>query len=124
MSVRPWTFDPTSEPRGPLTLAVALERGGVEAHDLVLRPTRLVVISDATFVANGALATRGNANRDFFLNSVAWLAGLDTLNAVRTPGNVIVTGLDRNGWLRFGVWTGVLIMAFAALAMLSAFRRR
>ena len=124
VSARPWTFDPTSEPRGPLTLAVALERGGVEAHDLVLRPTRLVVISDATFVANGALATRGNANRDFFLNSIAWLAGLDTLNAVRTPGNVVVTGLDRDGWLRFGNWTGVLIAVFAGLMLLAARRRR
>ena len=124
ISARPWAFDPTSEPRGPLTLAVALERGGIEAPDLVLRPTRLVIIGDGTFVANGALATRGNANRDFFLNSVAWLAGLDTLNAVRTPGNVVVTGLDRAGWLRFGAWTGVLILTFAGLALLSALRRR
>ena len=124
VSVRPWAFDPTSEPRGPLTLAVALERGGIEAPDLVLRPTRLVVISDGTFVANGALATRGNANRDFFLNSVAWLAGLDTLNAVRTPGNVVVTGLDRDGWLRFSTWTGVLILSFAGLVLLTALRRR
>ena len=124
ISVRPWAFDPTSEPRGPLALAVALERGGVDAPDLVLRPTRIVVIGDGTFVANGALATRGNANRDFFLNSVAWLAGLDTLNAVRTPGNVIVTGFDRNGWMRFGAWTGVLIVAFSAMMLLSSFRRR
>ena len=121
---RPWTFDPSSEPRGPLTLAVALERGGIKASDLVLRPTRIVVVSDGTFVANGALAARGNANRDFFLNSVAWLAGIDTLNAVRTPGNVVVTGLDRDGWLRFGNWTGVLILAFAVLMLLSALRRR
>ncbi len=124
VSVRPWAFDPASEPRGPLTLAAALERGGIDAPDLVLRPTRLVVIGDATFVANGALATRGNANRDFFLNSVAWLAGLDTLNAVRTPGNVVVTGLDRNGWLRFGNWTGMLIAVFAGLMLLVARRRR
>ncbi len=124
VAARPWTFDPTSEPRGPLTLAVALERGGIKAADLVLRPTRIVVISDGTFVANGALAARGNANRDFFLNSVAWLAGLDTLNAVRTPGNVVVTGLDRDGWLRFGNWTGALILTFAVLMLLSSFRRR
>jgi hypothetical protein len=124
VSMRPWAFDPTSEPRGPLTLAVALEGGGIEAPDLVLRPTRLVVISDGTFVANGSLVTRGNANRDFFLNSVAWLAGLDTLNAVRTPGNVVVTGLDRKGWLRFGTWTGVLILSFAGLVLLAALRRR
>jgi len=105
-------------------LAVALERGGIKAADLVLRPTRIVVISDGTFVANGALAARGNANRDFFLNSVAWLAGLDTLNAVRTPGNVVATGLDRDGWLRFGNWTGALILAFAVLLLLPTFRRR
>ena len=120
----PWTFDPTSEPRGPLTLAAAFERGGITAADLVLRPTRIVVISDGTFVANGALALRGNANRDFFLNSVAWLAGIDTLNAVRTPGNVVVTGLDRDGWLRFGAWSGTFIVAFAGLMLLSAARRR
>ncbi|MBQ6338530.1 MAG: Gldg family protein [Kiritimatiellae bacterium] len=124
ISVQPWAFDPTSEPRGPLTLAVALERGGIEAPDLVLRPTRLVVISDGMFVANGALATRGNANRDFFLNSMAWLAGLDTLSAVRTPGNMVVTGLDRKGWLRFGTWTGVLILSFAGLVLLTSLRRR
>ena len=124
VSARPWAFDPASEPRGPLTLAVALERGGIEAPDLVLRPTRLVVIGDGTFVANGSLVLRGNANRDFFLNSLAWLAGLDTLNAVRTPGNVVVTGLDRAGWLRFGAWTGALILCFAGLVLLTSFRRR
>jgi hypothetical protein len=124
VSVRPWTFDSATEPRGPLALAVALERGGSEAPDLALRPTRIVVIGDGTFVSNGSLAMRGNANRDFFLNSVAWLAGLDTLGAARTPGNVVVTGLDRDGWLKFGAWSGVLILLFAAIVKLSAIRRR
>lgn len=124
LSVRPWTFDSASEPRGPLTLAVALERGGSDAPDLVLRPTRIVVIGDGTFVSNGALATRGNANRDFFLNSMAWLAGLDTLNAARTPGNVVVTGLDRSGWLKFGALSGFIILVFVAFVMLTSIRRR
>ena len=107
-----------------VALAVALERGGSEAPDLALRPTRIVVIGDGTFVSNGSLAMRGNANRDFFLNSVAWLAGLDTLGAARTPGNVVVTGLDRDGWLKFGAWSGVLILLFAAIVKLTAIRRR
>jgi hypothetical protein len=107
-----------------LTLAVALERGGSDAPDLVLRPTRIVVIGDGTFVSNGALATRGNANRDFFLNSMAWLAGLDTLNAARTPGNVVVTGLDRSGWLKFGALSGFIILVFVAFVMLTSIRRR
>ena len=125
IATRPWTRDPTVEPRGPLTLAAALERGGAAAKDLALRPTRIVVIGDASFVANGALAMRANANRDFFLNSLAWLAGLDTLAAVRTPGNVVVTGLDRSGWFRFGAWSAALILLFVGIAAtVAVFRRR
>ena len=123
VTARPWTLDPTSEPQGPLTLAAALECGGSAAKDVTLRPTRLVVIGDGAFVANGALATRGNANRDFFLNSVAWLAGLDTLNAVRTPGSVVVTGLDRAGWMRFGTGIALLGAAFFGLVALTCLRR-
>ena len=100
--VRPWTRDATSEPAGPLALAVALERGGGVAKEIALRPGRVVVVGDATFVLNGATARRGNANRDVFLNALAWLAGLDALSAPRAPGNTVATGLDRGGWVRFG----------------------
>ncbi|MGN0846849.1 MAG: DUF4350 domain-containing protein [Kiritimatiellia bacterium] len=102
LSVRPWTRDATFEPGGPLALAVALERGGDVAKDVALHPMRLVVLGDAAFVSNGALALRGNANREIFLNSLAWLAGLDALTASRAPGNAVATGMDREGWIRFG----------------------
>ena len=102
-TVRPWAFDPTAEPKGPLVLAAALERGGGVAKDLAFRPTRIVVVGDATFALNGALTRRANANRDFLLNSVAWLAGLDAFTESRTPGNVVATGMDRARWIRFGL---------------------
>ena len=35
-----------------------------------------------------------------------------------------LTGLDRKGWLRFGTWTGVLILSFAGLVLLTSLRRR
>lgn len=124
---RPWTFDPTLEPGGPLTLAMALERGSGILEDLDLRPTRIVVLGDTSFVTNGALQQRANANRDFFLNAVAWLAGLDALTAARTPGGMVVTGLDRAGWMRFGVWSVVVfpgvVFVFAGLAALRRRRR-
>lgn len=103
-SVRPWTRDATSEPGGPLALAVAVERGGDVAKEIALRPMRLVVLGDASFVSNGALALRGNANRDVFLNSLAWLAGLDALTASRVPGNVVASGMDRADCFRFGLF--------------------
>lgn len=123
-AVRPWTRDATTEPGGPLALAVALERGGDVSRDVALRPTRLVVIGDAVLVSNGALSQRANANRDVFLNSLAWLAGLDALTAPRTPGNAIETGMDRTAWIRFGVGA-VFALPFLVLALglVVAFRK-
>ncbi len=124
-SVRPWAYDPVSEPKGPLTLAAALERGGGVAKELALRPTRIVVVGDASFALNGALKRRANANRDFLLNAISWLAGLDAFAESRTPGNVVATGLDRPGWIRFGL-SAVALPSSAVLlvAFFAAFRRR
>ena len=124
-SVRPWTFDPTAEPRGPLVLAAALERGGGVAKDLALRPTRIVVVGDAAFALNGALARRANANRDFLLNAVAWLAGLDAFTESRTPGNVVATGMDRARWVRFGMLAaGGPAACVLLLGLFAVLRRR
>lgn len=123
-SVRPWTRDATSEPGGPLALAVAVERGG-DAKEIALRPMRLVVVGDASFVSNGALALRGNANRDVFLNSLAWLSGLDALTASRAPGNVVTTGMDSSGWLRFGLLaaSGPSFLALLVGCLVFVYRR-
>lgn len=122
--VRPVAWDAGREPRGPLTLAAAVERGGGASKDLAIRPTRIVAIGDAGFACNGALAARGNANRDFFLNAVAWLAGLDAIAAVRTAGDAVATGMDRGGWLRFGAACGGLTGGITALLLLLAAVRR
>lgn len=125
--VRPWVRDAASEPGGPFALAVALERGGDVAKEVALRPMRLVALGDAAFVSNGALARLGNANRDLFLNALAWLSGLDALTASRTPGNAVATGLDRAGWIRFGavaVFGPVAAVLLAGLFVVLVRRRR
>lgn len=125
VDVRPWVRDAGVEPGGPLALAVAVERGGGLAKEIALRPTRLVVLGDATFVSNGALARRANANRDIFLNALAWLAGVDAMTAARAPGNMVAVGMDRAGWLRFGsAAAGGLPLAVFALWALAFLRRR
>jgi len=125
VSVLPWTYDADSEPSGPLVLAAALERGANAGANLAFRPTRIVVVGDAAFAINGALAARANANRDFLLNSFAWLAGLDAFTPPGTPGNVIVTGLDRPGWLRLAAIACVVLPSFPVLlAILLCIRRR
>ena len=124
-SSRPWVFDPTVEPKGPLVVAAALERGGGAAKDLAFRPTRIVVVGDSAFAVNGALKRRANANRDFLLNAVAWLAGLDAVAESRTPDSVVATGLDRSGWVRFGLVAALgPASAMMLLAFTAAIRRR
>ncbi len=104
---RPWTRDATTEPSGPLILAAAIERGAGRRKDIALKPTRIVVVGDAAFAVDGALASRANANRDFFRNALAWLAGLDASTAPGTPVNVLVSGMDRDARIRFA-WTAAL----------------
>ena len=86
---------------GGRCLAAIVERGGGTGTDIALRPTRIVVIGDPMFVMNGQLAARGNANRDFFLNSVAYLAGINAVNAGGDEGGRLSSGMDRKSRVRF-----------------------
>jgi DNA-binding IscR family transcriptional regulator len=63
---------------GGVALAAVAERGEGAGNDLAIRPTRIVVVGDASFAMNGSLAARANANRDFFLNCIAFLSGTDS----------------------------------------------
>ena len=57
------------DPVGPLSLAVAAE---IPTSDSTQK-ARMVVVGNATFISNRFASVLGN--RDFFLNSVAWLTG-------------------------------------------------
>ena len=111
---------------GSETLAVAVERGAQAGDDLAIRPTRIVAIGDATFALNGALASRANANRDFLLNSVAYLAGTDVSSgASGEEAGTLVSGLDRAARVRFGVVTVGVVpgLVFLLLAGVTLKRR-
>ena len=110
---------------GSSVLAAAVERGVGAGADLSIRPTRIVAIGDASFAMNGQLAARASANRDFFLNCVAYLSGTDASVASGADAGALVTGFDRDGRLRFLLATaGALPAAVAAAMLLVAFRRR
>ncbi len=106
-------------------LSVAIERGGELSGDLALRPTRVVVVGDASFALNGALASRANANLAFLLNAFSWLAGLDASTAPDTGSDVLLSGLSRDGWLSLGVAaTAAWPALFALFAFLFVVRGR
>ena len=122
---RPWTFDASLEPAGPLVLAAAVERGIGQRKDIALKPTRIVVVGDASFVVDGALVSRANANRDLFRNALAWLAGLDAATAPAKPADVLATGMDRAAGVRFTVISALVLPLLLTIvgAFVSLYRR-
>jgi hypothetical protein len=109
---------------GGSSFALAAEKGSMLKSDLAIRPARLVVIGDPSFFLNRALFSRANANRDFFLNAVAWLAGMDVSGAVGVADNVLSVRMDRAARIRFLVISAVLLPLFVALLAVLAIRRR
>jgi ABC-type uncharacterized transport system involved in gliding motility auxiliary subunit len=68
-------FDPDQDLKGPVPLAVAVTHGTGEAE------TRIVVIGNSLFAANGYYKLSGN--KDFALNAVSWTAKEESRISIR-----------------------------------------
>ena len=111
---------------GERVVAALVERGAGTGEDLALRPMRIAAIGDATFVMNGQLAVRSNANRDFFLNCVAYLSGTDALLAGGLDAGQFATGLDDGARRKFVVvYTfGTAGSVWVVMMLVACIRRR
>jgi len=70
----------TGDRRGPVSLAVAVERGASrKVLDVQISPSRMVVFGDSDFVSNGALA---GGNQDLFMSALNWLIDREVLMAI------------------------------------------
>lgn len=79
LTQNPMKFDPGMDRPGPVSVAVAAERGPVPGIDVQIRPTRVVVFGDSDFVSNAALT---GGNTDFFLSALNWLLERAELMAI------------------------------------------
>jgi hypothetical protein len=84
MERQPPQFNEGYDRRGPLSVAVAVEKAGRSAIKMDIRPVRLVVIGDSQFAANRCLT---GGNRLFFLNAVDWLLEREASEAVSSAGD-------------------------------------
>ena len=116
-------FTPLLSVRTNEVVAAALQRG-VTANDIALRPTRIVVVGNDSFVMNGALGEKGAANRDFFLNAVEWLAGVDFASATSTSPLQLHLGMARESYVPFAVASSVGYPLFLFIVFAFAGRRR
>ena len=108
-----------------VAVVASVERGVGAGSDLAIRPTRIVAVGDAGFALNGSLPVRANANRDFFLNCVAYLAGIDSSGSSGVNADLLVVGLDRRALLAFVLFSaGLLPGSFVLLMFVRVFARR
>jgi ABC-type uncharacterized transport system involved in gliding motility auxiliary subunit len=72
----PVKYDSNSDLPGPVSMAVAVEKGASPKLDMQIRPSRIIVFGDTGFVSNGAL-TGGNPS--LFLSTLNWLIDREQL---------------------------------------------
>ncbi len=82
LNQNPRSFDVKTDRRGPVPVAVAVEKGPVSEIKVAIKPTRLVVIGDSLFVSNGALKGSVGGNIDFFMSAMNWLLEREALVAI------------------------------------------
>jgi ABC-type uncharacterized transport system involved in gliding motility auxiliary subunit len=104
------SLDPAKDTKGPLTLAVAVEKTAEKKG-------RLVVFGDSDFASNNALSVRGTVgNPDLFRNAINWLAEEESLIAIgpKAPEQRTIRPLTP-GEERFLFYSTVIILPLAVL---------
>lgn len=116
-------YDADRDRRGPLAVALAIEKGGTaESVDVDIQPTRIIVIGDTAFAANGSLV---GANPDLFLNSVNWLLERpDLLSISAKPVKLTRLVMDRRQLALLFISVVVVLPALAALGGCLVWMRR
>ena len=122
----PSRFDEGTDRRGPIAVAVAVEKGPVSGPAVEIKPTRLVVFGDSYFVSNGALRGVAGGNADFFMNALNWLLEREALMAIapRPPPERQLNMTPRQIQLLFLLSVVAVPGAVAAIGMLIWVRRK
>ncbi len=103
----------TGDLRGPISLAVAVERGANrKALDVQIRPSRMVVFGDSDFVSNGALA---GGDQDLFMSALNWLIDREVLMAIAPKPIEEVRLSLTNHQLNHLFWINVVGVPFVAV---------
>lgn len=113
----PARFDPDVDQRGPVPVAVAVERGPVSGIEVEIKPTRLVIIGDSDFVCNSALEGGVGGNVDFFMCGMNWLVEREALMAI-APKDSGTLRLDMNRRQMRLVFLALVVVGPAIVALI------
>jgi len=105
----------TADRLGPISIAVAVEKGAPAGRlDMQIRPSRMIVFGDSTFVSNKALPI--GANQSLFMSSLNWLLDREQLMAIAPKAAEDIRLKLTRGDIRTLFWSVVLgIPLLAAL---------
>jgi hypothetical protein len=109
LSQDPPRYDAETDRRGPVSVAVAVEKGPVGV-DVKIQSTRLVVIGDSYFVSNAALGSGVGGNTSLFLSALNWLVERESLLTV-APRPPLELRLDMNQ----AQWTQAFLLMVGAV---------
>jgi ABC-type uncharacterized transport system involved in gliding motility auxiliary subunit len=115
-------FEEETDTAAPLVLAAMVERGGVADEKVDVSSSRLIVVANSEFIADGSMT---EPNLDFVLSSLNWLLDRGHLAGIAPKAvrsfNLNLTDLETS---RLALYTIIVIPGFAALAGLIVWWRR
>ena len=126
LSQDPPRFDRESDGSGPVSVAVAVEKGVNPGVDVEIQSTRLVVIGDSYFVSNAALEGSVGGNSGFFLSALNWLVERESLLRVAPrPPSQLTPDMSDEQWKKLFLMTVTGVPGvIALLGILVWWRRR
>ncbi len=127
-------FAPTAQPQavkepgkdhiGPLTLAVALERGGIQDPRVKVETGRMVLAGNSAFLSNDGLRV-SEAGLDFAVNSLNWLINREQLAGIPPKAKQAVSlSLNEKQMGRVALMVVGIIPCIAALVGAMVWWRR
>lgn len=126
LNENPARFHEGVDRKGPISVAVAIEKGAIGGIDVEIKPTRIVVIGDSYFVSNGTLEKAVGGNVDFLLSNVSWLLERESLMAISAKSPYALS-LDMNSdqlkWMTLAI-VGILPGIMALFGLIVWVRRR
>lgn len=112
---QPPTKDPSKDHVGSLTLAVAMERGGVEDARVKVDTGRMILAGNAAFILNDGLRV-SDAGLYFVLNSMNWLINREQISGIPPKSKQAINlSLDESQMGKLALAVMGIIPSFVAL---------
>jgi hypothetical protein len=119
-------FDPKKDHMGPLTLAAAVEKGGVEDQRVKVDSSRLIIIGNAELLGANAYRLSEGISIDFTISALNWLLDREELIGIapKEKKNVTLSLSEKQlGNIALGVM-GIIPGIVAIFGLLSWWQRR